>query len=264
MHVSTLVNACNRHGGIHFLHEAGLRGTGVTNPAAFHDFCRSRLGIRDPTVARTAAQLVGSGSESIHVAKLVAVLRASHTQQAGRPPIGAASSHAGAAGCPSETSSDYDAGALHSRSVDDLAELLHMDRDELHDMLQRYGFGGDDPAARQEIQEVIRRIVHMDATQFKLPQGLDAPHVCATHQEEAMSYKVPVWSLRAMNQKARSGRLSRATSSAPLPGPAAPSAATCGPRLMMQCGCVQRGGCACGRALPRCPSTSRSATSQAQ
>ena len=216
-HVSALVNACNRHGGLHFLHEAGLRGTGLTNSAAFHEFCRARLGIRDPGIARTAVQLAGGGGgDSIHVAKLVAALRTTAAAPLAARPSAAFSASLVSGACPSEASSDCDTASVwHSRSVDDLAELLSMERDELHMLLQRHGFGFDDPAARQEVQALIRSIVHMDTSQLKLPQGLHAPHVFARHQEASMSYKVPVWSLRAMNQKARSGKLTRATSSAP-------------------------------------------------
>jgi hypothetical protein len=200
MHIRTILDACAKHGGLGVLHEAGVRGTGITTAAAFHEFCRSRLGIRNPEVARTIVHLANAKDSAIHISSLLGIVRSSVYNSSPKPfqlsePLESGNDRQNSG------SSIADAQAeTFPNSLAKLAHLMGMEEHELHSALLHSAIDLNASETRTEFKTLIKSLLASDLTQIKLPQGLHAPHINAQHHQEQMSYKVPVWSLRAMNQ----------------------------------------------------------------
>jgi hypothetical protein len=80
---------------------------------------------------------------------------------------------------------------------------MSMEQEELHSILLHNAIDPKAPEGQAEFQALINSLLLSDLTQIKLPQGLNAPHINAKYQQSQQSYRVPVWSLRALRQMKR-------------------------------------------------------------
>lgn len=196
--VHSLVTSCNEHGGLQVLHQASSTG-GPTSVAEFYDFCRSRLGL-STRMTDSVLTLLDTSNGIVKISKLISVLKVMAATMQGPPAAERDASLAAA------LSDEADPGAS-ALVLETLAEILDTSTSALIADLGRADVDVTSPEAMAAFQESLRALTKLDLYEIRLPKGQNAPLVTAQHRGQALGYKVPAWSMRAVRQSMqRKGR----------------------------------------------------------
>ena len=173
----------------------------------FCKFCVDTLGV-PAQVPLTVLELLETSNDTVKVPKLVAMLKVMSSSLNAIDENALTSVLAEADG--TDKSCLGSTGSAERVMMEDLAYIVNMDPKDLQQALE----GISEENMIQEMQSVLSEILASEAKYVKLPQGLAAPFVAARHREQAGSYRVPVWSLRAQAQFHQPKRASGLTATA--------------------------------------------------
>jgi hypothetical protein len=216
--VTAIREACQEKGGLSVLHDCAPNGT-----ATVPDFCSFCVGTLqlEPHVPLVLCDLVDTSNDIVRMYKLISVIKATSALNSRRSTQMERCS-LGVPGADSPiTSSRGTESVLHPESspslmafgsgasaaivhmLNRLASLLDMQVADLRAALAHAGVDPTNRESRQAFRSLVHELIATEGQLVRLPQGLEAPFVAAHNKEGSLGYSVPVWSLRAMHQKAR-------------------------------------------------------------